>query len=185
MRRFQTEMSAGGTLAGIDALGVAVTDDPLEAFVHAEGVLDFTAPAATVGFAEITAQARIVHVIGTTGLEAEHHAAIDAAARHATIIQSGNMSLGVNLLAALTKTVAAALDADFDIEVLELHHRHKVDAPSGTALLLGEAAAEGREIALFDHSVRARDGVTGPRRRGAQRLEARRRDALPAKCRWL
>ncbi|MCB1491360.1 MAG: 4-hydroxy-tetrahydrodipicolinate reductase [Rhodobiaceae bacterium] len=155
-----------GTLAGIDALGVAVTDDPLEAFVHAEGVLDFTAPAATVGFAEITAQARIVHVIGTTGLEAEHHAAIDAAARHATIIQSGNMSLGVNLLAALTKTVAAALDADFDIEVLEMHHRHKVDAPSGTALLLGEAAAEGREIALFDHSVRARDGVTGPRRRG-------------------
>jgi 4-hydroxy-tetrahydrodipicolinate reductase len=155
-----------GVLAGLPPLGVAVTDDPLPVFAKAQGVLDFTAPAATLGFAEIAAQARIVHVIGTTGLSVDDHAAIDAAARHAVIVQAGNMSLGVNLLAQLVRQAAMALDEDFDVEVLEMHHRHKVDAPSGTALMLGQAAAEGRDIDLASHSVRVRDGITGPRERG-------------------
>jgi 4-hydroxy-tetrahydrodipicolinate reductase len=155
-----------GMLAGIGALGVTVSGDALEVIAAVDGILDFTAPAASVEFAGLAANARIVHVIGTTGCSADDDAAIRAAARHATIVKSGNMSLGVNLLAAITRKVAAALDADFDIEVLEMHHRHKVDAPSGTALLLGEAAAAGRGIKLADASVRVRDGHTGARRRG-------------------
>src|SRR5690606_2376590 len=136
------------------------------AFAAADGILDFTVPAATVAFAELTAQARIVHVIGTTGLSADDEAKIAAAARHAVIIKSGNMSLGVNLLAAMVREAAKALDPDFDIEVLEMHHRHKIDAPSGTALMFGRAAAEGRGIDLDTHSVRVRDGHTGARGRG-------------------
>ena len=156
-----------GVLAGLGPIGVPVSDDVLQAFVAADGVLDFTTPAATVGFAEIAAQARIAHVIGTTGCGPAEEAAIAAAARHAPIVKSGNMSLGVNLLAALVRQAARALGPEFDIEIVEMHHRHKVDAPSGTALLLGEAAAEGRGAALADVAVRARDGHTGPRPVGA------------------
>lgn len=157
-----------GELAGASTLGVAVTDDPLQAFLHADGVIDFTSPAATVEFAALAAQARIVHVIGTTGCLPEHEEKIDAASRHARVVKSGNMSLGVNLLSVLIKQAAQALEASgWDIEVLEMHHKHKVDAPSGTALLLGEAAAEGRGISLADHSVRVRDGHTGPREEGS------------------
>jgi 4-hydroxy-tetrahydrodipicolinate reductase len=155
-----------GLLAGLAPNGIPVTDEPVEAFARADGVLDFTVPAATLAFTELAAQARIVHVIGTTGLTPEDDAKIAAASRHAAIVKSGNMSLGVNLLAALVRQAAKALDADFDIEIVEMHHRHKVDAPSGTALLLGRAAAEGRGIDLADHSVRVRDGHTGPRPRG-------------------
>lgn len=157
-----------GELAGVGRLGVAISDDPLPVFARADGVLDFTAPAATVEFAGYAAQARIVHVIGTTGCSAADEARIAAAARHATIVKSGNMSLGVNLLAVLVEQAARALTGDdFDIEVLEMHHRHKVDAPSGTALLLGQAAARGRAVALEEKSVRVRDGHTGPREAGA------------------
>ena len=156
-----------GVLAGLPPLGVMVSEDPLALFVKADGVLDFTTPAATLRFAEIAAQARIVHVIGTTGLSAEDEAAIDAAARHAPIVKSGNMSLGVNLLALLVRQAARALDPSFDIEIAEMHHRHKVDAPSGTALLLGAAAAEGRGVRLDEAAVRVRDGHTGPRPEGA------------------
>ncbi|MBC2857600.1 4-hydroxy-tetrahydrodipicolinate reductase [Stappia sp. 28M-7] len=155
-----------GILAGLQANGITVTDDALAAFAATDGVLDFTAPAASRHFAELAAQARIVHVIGTTGLGEDDLAAIRPAARHARVVQSGNMSLGVNLLAALVRRAAAALDEDFDIEVLEMHHRHKVDAPSGTAYLLGEAAAKGRGIDLAERSVRSRDGITGERPRG-------------------
>jgi 4-hydroxy-tetrahydrodipicolinate reductase len=156
-----------GHLAGIGTLGVAISDDPLPAFAKADGVLDFTAPAATVEFAGYAAQARIVHVIGTTGCAVEDDAKIAAAARHATVVKSGNMSLGVNLLAALVEQAAKALGPDdFDIEILEMHHRHKVDAPSGTALLLGEAAAKGRSVGLAENSVRVRDGHTGARKPG-------------------
>lgn len=155
-----------GLLAGLGKLGVIIADDPLDVFVKVDAVLDFTVPAASIEFAGLAANARIVHVLGTTGTSAADDAAIDAAARHATIIRSGNMSLGVNLLSALTRKVAAALDADFDIEVLEMHHRHKIDAPSGTALMLGRAAAEGRSVKLDDVGVRVRDGHTGARRRG-------------------
>ncbi|OAP41485.1 4-hydroxy-tetrahydrodipicolinate reductase [Sinorhizobium glycinis] len=156
-----------GELAGLGPIGIPVTDKPLEAFVEAEGVLDFTAPAATVEFAGLAAQARIVHVIGTTGCSADDEAKIRAAARHARVVKSGNMSLGVNLLGVLTETAARALSpADWDIEILEMHHKHKVDAPSGTALLLGEAAAKGRRIGLAEHAVKVRDGHTGPRPQG-------------------
>jgi 4-hydroxy-tetrahydrodipicolinate reductase len=156
-----------GELAGTGPLGVAVTSDPLQAFLHAEGLVDFTAPAATVVFAGLAAQARIVHVIGTTGCSAPDEENIEAASRHARVVKSGNMSLGVNLLAVLAKQAAAALPANgWDIEVVEMHHKHKVDAPSGTALLLGEAAAQGRGIDLAEQSVRVRDGHTGPRAEG-------------------
>ncbi|MGB3316399.1 MAG: 4-hydroxy-tetrahydrodipicolinate reductase [Albidovulum sp.] len=155
-----------GTAMGRAAIGVVVTDDPLQAFAKAQAVIDFTAPAATVEFAALAAQARAVHVIGTTGMEEVHLAKIRAAARHAVIVRAGNMSLGVNLLTQLTKKVAAALDADWDIEIVEAHHRMKVDAPSGTALMLGEAAAEGRGVALADHRDSGRDGITGARKRG-------------------
>jgi 4-hydroxy-tetrahydrodipicolinate reductase len=156
-----------GALAGLKSNGIPIVVDPLPVFANADGVLDFTVPAATLGFAELAAQARIVHVIGTTGLSPDDETKIAAAARHAVVIKSGNMSLGVNLLASLVRQAAKALDADFDIEVLEMHHRHKVDAPSGTALMLGRAAADGRGIDLSQHAVRARDGHTGARNRGA------------------
>jgi 4-hydroxy-tetrahydrodipicolinate reductase len=157
-----------GMLAGVEPLDVPISDDPLPVFARADGVLDFTVPSATTVFAGYAAQARIAHIIGTTGCSDADDAKIAAAARHATIVKSGNMSLGVNLLAALVEQAARALDAgDFDIEVLEMHHRHKVDAPSGTALLLGESAATGRAIALSENSVRVRDGHTGPREEGA------------------
>lgn len=156
-----------GEAMGGAPLGVIVTDDPLPAFAQAQAVIDFTAPAATVEFAALAAQARAVHVIGTTGLEATHHAKLDAAARHAVIVQAGNMSPGVNLLTRLTQKVAAALDADWDIEVIEAHHRMKVDAPSGTALMLGQAAADGRGVSLDAARVSGRDGITGARERGS------------------
>lgn len=156
-----------GLLSGIGRADVAITDDPLPLFARADGVIDFTTPQSTLAAAEIAAQARIVHVIGTTGLSASDDAAIVAAARHAVIVKSGNMSLGVNLLVALVRKAARALDADYDIEVLEMHHRHKVDAPSGTALMLGRAAAEGRGVDLEAASVRVRDGHTGPRETGS------------------
>jgi 4-hydroxy-tetrahydrodipicolinate reductase len=155
-----------GECMGGAPMGVIVSDDPLETFAHAQGVIDFTAPAATVEFAAIAAQARVVHVIGTTGMSADDLGKINAAARHAVVVRAGNMSLGVNLLVQLTKKVAAALDEDFDIEVIEAHHNKKVDAPSGTALMLGEAAAEGRGVSLENVSDRGRDGITGARERG-------------------
>ena len=155
-----------GELAGVGMTGVKVTDDALALVASVDAILDFTRPAATVEFAGLAANARIVHVIGTTGLSEADDKAIRAAARHATIVRSGNMSLGVNLLQALTRKVAQALDADFDIEIVEMHHKHKVDAPSGTALMLGEAAAAGRGVSLKDTSVRVRDGHTGARKRG-------------------
>lgn len=156
-----------GLAMGGAAIGVPVTDDPLEAFARAKAVIDFTAPSATVDFATLAAQARITHVIGTTGMTAEDLAKIDAAARHAVIVRAGNMSLGVNLLVGLTRKVAAALGEDFDIEIIEAHHHHKVDAPSGTALMLGEAAAEGRGVDLKAVADRGRDGITGARQPGA------------------
>ncbi|MEY4983546.1 MAG: hypothetical protein RIR62_1812 [Pseudomonadota bacterium] len=155
-----------GVAMGGAPLGVTVTDDPLEAFARAQAVIDFTAPDATVEFAALAAQARAVHVIGTTGLEARHIARIDLAAHHAVVVRAGNMSLGVNLLVRLTQKVAAALDADWDIEVVEAHHRMKVDAPSGTALMLGQAAAEGRGVTLDAAMVSGRHGITGARERG-------------------
>lgn len=155
-----------GEALGGAAMGVHVFDDAIEVIARAQAVIDFTSPAATVAHAALTAQARCVHVIGTTGMAAEDIAELDAAARHATIIRAGNMSLGVNLLTRLAQEVARALDEDFDVEIVEAHHRHKVDAPSGTALMLGEAVARGRGVSLKDVSDRGRDGITGERKRG-------------------
>jgi 4-hydroxy-tetrahydrodipicolinate reductase len=155
-----------GEMMGGQPVGVTVTDDALEAFSKAQAVIDFTAPKATLEFAALAAQARCVHVIGTTGMTDEEIAALEPASRLAVSVRAGNMSLGVNLLVQLTKKVAAALDEDFDIEVIEAHHHHKVDAPSGTALMLGEAAAEGRGVSLKDVADRGRDGITGARKKG-------------------
>lgn len=155
-----------GEMMGGAASGVIVTDDAAEAFAGADAVIDFTSPDATVAFAELAADAGCVHVIGTTGFDDSHLAAIARIAERGTIVRAGNMSLGVNLLVQLTKKVAAALDEDFDIEVIEAHHNRKVDAPSGTALMLGEAAAEGRGVNLKDVRDSGRDGITGARKRG-------------------
>jgi len=155
-----------GLLAGIGASRVMISTDPLAALVNADGVVDFSTPSASIEFAALAAQARIAHIIGTTGLSDDDLERIAAAARHAPIVRSGNMSLGVNLLALLTRRVARALREEYDIEIVEMHHRMKVDAPSGTALLLGEAAAEGRGVRLSERAERGRDGQTGARRAG-------------------
>ena len=152
-----------GTEAGP---GVVYESDPLEAFARARVVIDFSQPEATREFAALAAQNNMVHVIGTTGLSAEDLTAIEHAAYHATIIRAGNMSLGVNLLTKLTELVAKALDESFDIEIIEAHHNRKVDAPSGTALMLGEAAARGRGVSLTEVADRGRDGITGARKTG-------------------
>ena len=156
-----------GVVSGLaSACGVVITDDSLSLLLHVDGIVDFSAPEATVEMAGLAAQARIPHVIGTTGLTDDHLKKIAAAARHTSIVRSGNMSLGVNLLAQLVRAGAKSLGEAFDIEIVEMHHRMKVDAPSGTALLLGEAAAAGRGIKLAEHSARGRDGLTGARRKG-------------------
>ncbi len=156
-----------GLFAGIGPLGIAITDDLDAALVGADAVIDFTAPQASVTLAQQASQLGLVHVIGTTGCSAEQDAAIAAAARAgARIVKSGNYSMGVTVLADLVRQAARIL-ATYDIEIVEMHHARKVDAPSGTALLLGAAAAKGRDIALADHSVRGRDGHTGPRETGS------------------
>ncbi len=155
-----------GELAGLGRNGINVSADAPALFAGADGVVDFTVPAATMALAEQSSACGLVHVIGTTGFTPADEKAIAAAASRACIVKSGNMSLGVNLLAALVKQVARTLDDEFDIEIVEMHHNRKIDAPSGTALLLGAAAAAGRDIDLRARSVRVRDGHTGPRQRG-------------------
>ncbi len=156
-----------GALAGIEHLGVTVTDSADTALAGAEAIIDFTAPANSVALAREAAARGLVHIIGTTGCSEADDAAIAEAARSgARIVKAGNFSLGVNLLLGLVRQAAAALPG-FDIEILEMHHNKKVDAPSGTALMLGEAAAEGRNVDLGSHSVRVRDGHTGPREAGS------------------
>jgi 4-hydroxy-tetrahydrodipicolinate reductase len=155
-----------GVLAGMPANGIKVSADLWALSADADGILDFTVPRATIANVAIAAERGLVHVIGTTGLSASDDAVIKSVTSRAVVVKSGNMSLGVNLLAALVKRVAHSLDPSFDIEILEMHHKAKIDAPSGTALMLGEAAASGRGIKLEEHSARGRDGVTGARRSG-------------------
>jgi len=150
---------------GKDVGGVLLTDDPKALLGHADVIIDFTAPKVSVALAALAAEAKIAHVIGTTGCSPEDDKKIAEAAQKTVIVKSGNMSLGINLLAALVKQAAKALP-DYDIEIVEMHHRMKVDAPSGTALLLGRAAAEGREISLDEKAVKSREGHTGARRNG-------------------
>ncbi|MDX1424484.1 MAG: 4-hydroxy-tetrahydrodipicolinate reductase [Kiloniellales bacterium] len=155
-----------GELAGIGARGLAVGSDPAALFAACDAVIDFTTPAALPVHAGLAGDSGTIYVVGTTGLGPEHEAALAHAAAGAPVVQAANMSLGVNLLLALVEQVSAALGPDYDIEVLEMHHRHKVDAPSGTALALGRAAAAGRGVELGEVLQRVRDGVTGPRRAG-------------------
>ncbi|MBR1210388.1 4-hydroxy-tetrahydrodipicolinate reductase [Bradyrhizobium sp. JYMT SZCCT0180] len=155
-----------GMLAGLPENGVKLSADLWALTANADGILDFTVPAATIANVAIAAERKLVHVVGTTGLSSSDMAVIKSVTSRAIVVQSGNMSLGVNLLAALVKRVAQSLDTDFDIEILEMHHKAKVDAPSGTALMLGEAAAAGRGIDLHLHSARGRDGITGARKAG-------------------
>ena len=152
-----------GELAGLGKNGIIVTADAAPLLRQADALIEFTIPAATLALAELVANAGLIHVIGTTGQSAEEEAVIAKAANRATIVKSGNMSLGVNLLAALVKRVAKTLGDDYDIEIVEMHHNKKIDAPSGTALMLGRAAAQGRGIDLNQRSVRGRDGMTGAR----------------------
>ncbi len=155
-----------GALAGIDELGVAIGDDPVALFAQVTAVLDFTSPDTAVEHSALAAQGKTVYVVGTTGLAAAHEAEFTKAAKHTAIVQAPNFSVGVNLMMALTARIAAILDDGYDIEILEMHHRHKVDAPSGTALGLGEAAARGRGVNLEEVAQRTRDGVIGPRKPG-------------------
>lgn len=155
-----------GEMNGGPASGVKISADPADALRDIDAVIDFSSPAATVALARAAGRARVAHVIGATGLSAEDLDAIAEAARDTAIVRSGNMSLGVNLLAVLVERAAKALGPAWDAEIVEMHHRLKVDAPSGTALLLGEAAARGRGFELSEHSVRGRDGLTGPRKCG-------------------
>ena len=151
------EVHAGGVDKGDDVLALARSSDVL---------VDFSAPAALEGNLDAAMEAGIPIVVGTTGLEERHHWLCDNAAEQIAVLQTGNTSLGVTLLAHLVREAASRLGEDWDIEVVETHHRMKVDAPSGTALLLGEAAAKGRGIDLASHSDRGRDGITGARKAG-------------------
>lgn len=155
-----------GVCMGGAPTGVMVDDDPAKGFAKADAVIEFSSPAATIAHSAVVADCGAVHVIGTTGMSDADLAIIAEASQKTPIIRAGNMSLGVNLLTLLTQKVAAALDDDFDIEIVEAHHHHKVDAPSGTALMLGDAAAQGRGVNLSDVSDRGRDGITGARRKG-------------------
>lgn len=160
---------AGGTdrQGGSELIpGQTVSTDPQSLAERSDVLIDFSVPAALASHLDACVAAGKPVLIGTTGLEAAHHALIDQAAKVIPVLQTGNTSLGVNLLAALVEQAASRLSDDWDIEIVEMHHRHKVDAPSGTALLLGEAAARGRGIMLADHSERGRDGITGARARG-------------------
>lgn len=152
-----------GSLIAVPNLGIRISDNPEAVLKDVDGVIDFTVPAATLDLIRHSAAMGKVHVIGTTGIDERGDAAIRNAGTRARIVKSGNMSLGVNLLAGLVKKVAATLGDDFDIEIVEMHHRQKIDAPSGTALLLGKAAAQGRGVTLEQRSVRVRDGHTGAR----------------------
>lgn len=155
-----------GELAGLDANGIKIGSDSAAAIAVAQVVIDFTVPAATVAHARIASEKGVAMVIGTTGLDPQQTALIHEAAKKIPIMWAANMALGVNVLMALVEKTASLLDPSYDIEVLEMHHRHKIDAPSGTALALGRSAAAGRKIKLEEVWRKTRDGHTGARPSG-------------------
>ncbi|MDP2332371.1 MAG: 4-hydroxy-tetrahydrodipicolinate reductase [Reyranella sp.] len=155
-----------GEVAGVGPKGVKIVSDSAAAIGAAEVVIDFTVPAATVAHAAIAADKGVAMVIGTTGLDPAQTALIHAAAKKVPIMWAANMALGVNILMALVEKTAAMLDPAYDIEIFEMHHRHKIDAPSGTALALGRSAAAGRKVELEKVWRRSRDGHTGARPTG-------------------
>ena len=152
--------------AGLSFAAELMVEQPAEMFARAEAVIDFTTPDNTVGLAGLAALDRRILISGTTGLSPLQKEALIRAGESTRVVWSANMSVGVNLLMALVEQAAAKLGPETDIEILEMHHRQKVDAPSGTALALGEAAARGRGVDLADVSMRSRDGHTGARRAG-------------------
>jgi 4-hydroxy-tetrahydrodipicolinate reductase len=156
-----------GLLAGLDPIGISAQADPEALVRSSQAVIEFSTPEATLAHARLAAEAGCAHVIGTTGLSPAHEEELGSLASRIPVMRAANMSLGVNLLAGLVEKVAGILDEGFDIEIVEMHHRHKVDAPSGTALALGQAAAAGRKVATAEAFVRVRDGVTGARRAGS------------------
>lgn len=156
-----------GMLAGLDPIGRHAGSDAAALIAASDAVIEFSTPEATLAHARLCAEHGCAHVIGTTGLEAEQEQELRALAARIPVVWAANMSLGVNLLLGLVRQVAGILDEAYDIEIVELHHRHKVDAPSGTALALGRAAAAGRDIDPAEAWVRARDGITGPRTTGS------------------
>ncbi len=155
-----------GALAGVEPLGTEILDDDAAVFASSDAVIEFTLPGPTVAHAALAAAHGTRHIVGTTGLDAAQTGALKRAGEKTVVMHAPNMSLAVNLLFALTRQVAATLDDAFDVEIVEMHHRHKVDAPSGTAAGLGEAAAAGRGVALADTANWTRHGHTGERRRG-------------------
>ena len=152
-----------GLLIGAAEQGLSIGDDTGALFKASDAVVDFTHPDATAAHAALSGETGVALIVGTTGFEAQHMEALGRAAAKAAVVQAANMSIGVNLLLGLTEQVASALGDDYDIEITEMHHRYKVDAPSGTALALGAAAAKGRGVNLEDISDRGRDGEAGPR----------------------
>jgi 4-hydroxy-tetrahydrodipicolinate reductase len=155
-----------GSLLGRDVTGIVVGDDAKALFAASDTVIDFTVPMATVMHAHLAAETGAALVAGTTGMDADQRAQLESAAQQAVIVHAGNMSVGINLLEGMVEQISGILSNDYDIEILEMHHHHKVDAPSGTALMLGEAAAAGRGVDLENVSQRARDGQTGARKPG-------------------
>ncbi len=145
-------------LAALGCANLTITDDPEELARKADAVLDFTTPASTVALAKAIAKEGGIHIIGTTGLTEADHKELATAAKKARIVQSGNFSLGVNLLEILVEQAARTLKEEYDIEIFEMHHRHKKDAPSGTALMLGRAAARGRKADFEKKKVLDRSG---------------------------
>lgn len=154
-------------LAGFDDNGVLITSDAKIALTGANVLIDFTTPTSSLKLNKLCGELGVAHVIGTTGCTPDDDATFVKSGQNARVLKAGNYSLGVNLLVSLVKKAAAALDDDFDIEVIEMHHNRKVDAPSGTAIMLGEAAANGREIALSEKAVMSREGITGAREKGS------------------
>lgn len=155
-----------GSLIGAGELGIRISADSAAVLATCDGVIDFTVPQATLELVKLTSAHKKIHVIGTTGFAAAGDEVITRAAEQTRIVKSGNYSLGVNILQGLVRQVATMLGDEFDIEILEMHHKHKIDAPSGTALMLGKAAADGRHVNLQQKSVRSRDGQTGARKAG-------------------
>ncbi len=155
-----------GEVAGIGKLNLKIGDDLEKLVLASDAIIDFTSPESTLKVAELAAKNKKIHIIGTTGLSDEQKKQIEKFAKSATIVMASNMSFGVNLLAELVEKVAGILDESYDIEIVEMHHNKKVDAPSGTALMLGNSAAAGRKKKLSSVECRVRDGVTGPRKKG-------------------
>lgn len=155
-----------GNIIGVEALGIKISDNPIEIFESTDAVIEFSSPDATVTNAKLATTFGCIHVIGTTGLTVDQEIALKNASKFITIVYAPNMSQAVNILFYLTKQVAAKLDEEFDIEIIEMHHRNKVDAPSGTALGLGKAAASGRNIDFKSRAVLSREGQTGERKKG-------------------